>query len=503
MALEAAANEQAELTEDLSAFVHDPLGAVLYGFPWGVPGTDLEKDLGPRKWQAEILDHIGAHLSDPKTRHTPCRVAVSSGHDIGKTALISMVSWWAQSTFEDTRENITANTGGQLATKTQPELAKWFRLAINADWFEVNVTSVKIRDDEHRDEWRLDFTPWSEANPAAAAGLHNKRKRLLLVFDEASEIPKIIFEVAEGVMLDEDTEIIWLVFGNPTRNQGPFYDAVFGTQRHRWKHFVIDSRDVEGTNKQQLQEWLEDYGEESDFFRVRARGLPPRSNSGQFIDQELITGAQKRAARALPDDPLVAGVDFAWGGSDDNVIRFRKGYDAASIAPIKVKGELTREPAIMTAKLADVLTRTWGPQNQKVAMLFLDSAGIAAPVEARLRAMGFKNLCVVNFGADSPSTKCAYFRDYMWAEMKEWLRLGAIDKDPDLAADLAKPVLVEDRKQRIKLEPKDVMKKRMAKLGIDSSSPDDGDALALTFAMKVAPPRPKPAGPPKRRSAWS
>lgn len=30
----------------------------------------------------------------------------------------------------------------------------------------------------------------------------------------------------------------------------------------------IDSRTVEGTNKEQLSKWSEDYGEDSDFYRV-------------------------------------------------------------------------------------------------------------------------------------------------------------------------------------------------------------------------------------------
>jgi len=493
------AEEQQEIASDLGAFTHDPTGAVMYGFPWGE--GELATHAGPRSWQRKILDKIGAHLSNPETRHKPCRIAVSSGHDIGKTALISMVSWWANSTFEDCRGNITANTGGQLNTKTQPEMAKWFRMAINADWFDVNVTSIKIREHKHEHNWRLDFVPWSEENPAASAGLHNKDKRLLIIFDEASEIPQIIFDVAEGVLLDENTEIIWLIFGNPTRNYGPFYEAVFGSQRHRWDPIVIDSREVEGTNKEQLKEWEEDYGEDSDFFRVRARGLPPRAASGQYIDQDLITAAQKRPVRALPDDPLVAGVDFAWGGSDDNVIRFRKGLDARSIPPIKIKGEFTRDPAVMVGKLADVLSRQYN--GDKVQMLFFDSAGIAAPVEGRLRALGHKNIMVVNFGADSPNNKYAYMRDYMWGMVKDWLAHGAIDSDPGLAADLAKPILVSDRLQRVKLEPKDVMKKRLAKMGMDATSPDDGDALALTFAMPVAPPKPKPQQPRRIPSAWS
>jgi hypothetical protein len=170
----------------------------------------------------------------------------------------------------------------------------------------------------------------------------------------------VVFEVGEGVTLDEHTETIWLVCGNPTRNKGAFHDIVFGRSRHRWKRHIIDSRDVEGTNQTKLAEWEQDYGPESDFFRVRARGLPPVAESAQFIDQQLIDDAQKRRVVVLPDEPLVAGIDFAWGGADENVIRFRCGLDASSIPPIKIKGEFTRDPAVLTAKLASVLTNTYG-----------------------------------------------------------------------------------------------------------------------------------------------
>jgi hypothetical protein len=86
----------------------------------------------------------------------------------------------------------------------------------------------------------------------------------------------------------------------------------------------------------------------------------------------------------------------------------------------------------------------------------------------------------VNFGAHSPDIKYAYMRDYMWGRMKDWLRAGAIDTDPQLEVDLGGPCLVSDKQQRVKLEDKELMKKRGLK------SPDRGDALALTFAMEVA-----------------
>jgi hypothetical protein len=487
-----AATEQTMLAEDLGAFTHDPLNAILYGFPWGE--GPLEGIAGPRKWQREVHEYIGQHFSNPETRFKVCRVAISSGNGPGKSALAAQLAWACTSTFELCRINVTANTKAQLDTKTSPEFEKWFRMAVNADWFDIHVTSIKVAG--HEANWRIDFLPWSEANPAASAGQHNARKRLVLIFDESSEIADVIFETAEGALTDEFTEIIWLILGNPTRSNGAFYEAVFGEAKHLWKSWILDTRDIEGTNKAQIEEWREYYGEDSSWFRTHVRGLPPHADKGQFIDRRLIEEAAKRIACALADDPLVAGCDLAWGGADDNVIRFRRGLDARSVPPIKIPGELTRDPAILTNRLAEVLTRNFG--GHRVAMLFVDSAGIAGGICARLRAMGFQNVREVNFGADSPDQHYAYYRDYMWGMMKQSLIEGlAIDDDGELKLDLGGPLLVPDLKQRVKLESKEFMKKR----GIDS--PDDGDALALTFAAPVAPKAAAPSGPKPRIGKWS
>jgi hypothetical protein len=86
----------------------------------------------------------------------------------------------------------------------------------------------------------------------------------------------------------------------------------------------------------------------------------------------------------------------------------------------------------------------------------------------------------VNFGADSPDRKFRYMRDMMWGRMKDWLLNGAIDTSPRLESDLTAPGLREDLQQRVWLESKKEMKAR------DVPSPDEGDALALTFAQTVA-----------------
>src|SRR5713101_2924535 len=72
-------------------------------------------------------------------------------------------------------------------------------------------------------------------------------------------------------------------------------------------------------------------------------------------------------------------------------------------------------------------------------------------------------------------------RAYMWDRMKDCLLKGAIEKDEKMATDLAGPGYHINRSNLLVLESKADMQKR------GQASPDDGDALALTFAQTVAP----------------
>lgn len=328
---------------------------------------------------------------------------------------------------------------------------------------------------EHKESWFCAPQSSKEENSEAFAGQHADTSTSFYIFDEDSAIPNNIHEVAEGGLTDGEPMIF--VFGNPTRNNGHFYDACFGRARSRWNATLVDSRSSKLTNKAQIAEWITDYGEDSDFVRVRVRGLSPAASDAQFIDHNRVLEAQKRIVVVFPDEPLIAGADLAWGGGDDNVIRFRRGFDAKSIPPMRIKGEFTRDPAVLTTRLADILTREY--DGHKVEMLFLDSAGIAGPIAERLRQLGHRNVQEVNFGSDSPDIKCRYMRDYMWWKMKDWLLKGSIDSHAELEADLTGPGMRNDNRQRVWLESKETMKKR----GVDS--PDDGDALCLTFASSV------------------
>ena len=241
-----------QLVEFCAEFTHDPVGFVWAAYPWGEPGTPLEH-MEPDEWQLKQLESIREGL---KTPDEVIQEVVASGHGIGKSALVSLIIQCAMATHEDTKGVVTANTQNQLKSKTWSELAKWHRLSICRPMFTYTATAYFSSDPAYKDTWRIDALPWSKDNPDAFAGLHNQGNRILVIFDEASAIDDVIWEVVEGALTDSNTEIIWCCYGNPTRNSGRFYDC-FHKYRNLWNRQQIDSRTVKVSNKKQLDKWID------------------------------------------------------------------------------------------------------------------------------------------------------------------------------------------------------------------------------------------------------
>jgi len=456
----------------LAQYTHNPLGFVMSQYPWGQ--GSLRNEDGPRPWQKEVLLRVGDHLSNPKTRFTPLQIAISSGHGIGKSALISWLVQWGVGTFEDCRGIVTANTEGQLRTKTWPEMAKWSNMMAARDFFRLEGTTFKARHFEKT--WRVDAIPWSETNPEAFSGLHNKGKRLLILFDEASAIHEKIWEAIAGALTDAGTEIIFICFGNPTRPKGNFFDC-FNRMRHRWWHRQIDSRTVPGTNTALYAEWEEDYGEDSDFFRVRVRGVFPRSGSDQLIPYALVTAAQQRDdVSPRISDPLIFGLDVARFGDDKSVLWPRKGRVAG------IHGGPWDWRGLGNVELAERVTKKI--IELKPHVVNIDGGGPGGGVIDTLRAWGY-TVNEVQFGAKAFDSDYANRRAEMWCTGKKWLEEGG--SIPHWANDLANDLTnqtysyKEDGTQALILTPKKVMKSD------GYPSPDEGDAFMLTHAIPVHP----------------
>jgi hypothetical protein len=458
---------------------------IMFVYPWGKSGTPLASFKGPRSWQRDEAQAITDHIKKQKEKMLlglppeMYQSATASGRGPGKSAFVSMLEHWMMSSRLGSSTIITANTEQQLKSRTWAEVGKWHTMAINSHWFEKMALSVKPTDAyKHLLETQLKVDCgyyyamaqlWSEENPDAFAGVHNMNG-LLLIFDEASGIPRNIWTVSEGFFTEPVLDRYWFVFSNPRRNTGEFYEC-FHKMREYWHRRNIDSRTVEGTDTAKLNQIVAKYGEDSDEARIEVKGQFPRQGDSQFISREFIENATVRDLERDDYAALVMGVDPARFGDDSTVITFRQGRNYRDVPKtVKLKGKDNMEVANMCAGLI----RQYNPDAVCI------DAGNGTGIIDRLREMKFK-VHEVWFGSKPTEEQWADKRTELWANMREWLGGACIPPDSDLIDDMAGPQYkFVGAGDKIRLESKEEMKKR----GL--ASPDHADALACTFAIKVA-----------------
>ncbi len=494
-----------ELTEELSKLYADPLGFVMFAFPWGEPGQ-LENETGPDDNQIEFLTSLAEEVKGSRCGQKACQLfngvdpvmpilmSETSGHGTGKSCMGAWIAWWLLSTRPDSIGTVTAGTNAQLQSRTWAAIRAWGKLCITSHWFEIQAHSIHRKSSP--ETWKVVAQTCKEENAQSFAGQHARTSTSWYLFDEASEVPDKIWETASGGLTDG--EPMFFAWGQPVRNSGEFYKVCFGDKAVRWNHRRVDSRSSRFANKTLLQQWIDDYGIDSDYVKVRVLGLPPSASELQYIDKGRVELARKRTIAALSDDPLVAGFDVSGGGRAWNVIRFRRGLDGkpADLPPIRIPGEHDPERSQRVGLCAELL-RDRRPGHQLAAM-FVDSA-FGSPIVERLKALGFTNVHEVNFGGPSPDPHALNMRANMWKKGKEWLLLGALPDDESLCSQLCLPGYHINSSGKLVIESKADIQKR------GEASPDDADAFCLTFAQAVAPLKPlkKPSGQRRPMSAWS
>jgi len=452
----------------LAACAHDPVKFVAEAFTWGE--GELKNSTGPEPWQRWLLEQIRDGLMSPGEA---IRIAISSGHGIGKSACCSWVCLWALMTSPDTRGIITASSEAMLMTRLRAEIRVWFRRCRGAEYFEFSATSLTSRDPDHAQTWRLDLLPWNSNRPEAFAGLHSKGRRILLVYDEASAIEPPIWETCEAIATDVDAEVIWLVCGNPLHPIGRFRD-IWTKYQHRWRTKQIDSRSVSFTNKRELERWIEDYGEDSDFVRSRVKGEFPRVGSSMFISPEAVDAAMQRELVPSHNDPLIVGIDVARYGNDASVIFARKGHDARSIPPQIFRG-------LSIAELEDRVV--YFCNQYRPVQLFIDGGGVGGGLIDHLRR---RNLLVVDvqFGSKADQgldqVRYANKRAEIYGLLRANLQYLCLPNNQELREQLTSFEYAFNPRGEILLESKDSLRRR----GVPS--PDIADAIATTYASEVA-----------------
>ena len=477
--------EDLQLADEVARYYDDPLGFVLFSYPWDEePALQVcelpepysliyASKYGPALWACELLERIGQKVRENKfdgqTPVTAVREAVVSGHGIGKSAMTAWLVDWIMSTRPFAHGTVTANTAEQLSSKTWAEVAKWTRRCITGHWFDVTTGkgAMRMRHRDYPEEWFCTAQTCREENSESFAGQHAVNSTSFYIFDESSAVPDKIKEVAEGGLTDG--EPMMFAFGNGTRNTGWFKDC-FGRDGHRWGRTHVDSRTVQITNKKFLDEMIEDHGLDSDMVKVRVRGMFPSMSIAQFISTDDVDKAFERHLdlRQYNFAPVILTCDPAWEGDDTLVIAKRQGLRFDILRKI-AKNDNDVQIATLLAQLED---------EHHADAVNVD-AGYGTGIVSAGTTMG-RSWNLVWFSGASPDAGCLNLRAYMWREARDWLKEGgAIPPDHDLYRDLISPETVPRMDGKIQLESKQDMKRR------GQVSPNCGDALALSFALPV------------------
>ena len=464
---------------------NSPLKFVQYIFEWGKEGTPLEKFTGPRKWQEKILKEMEIHIARNNGEIDPTmfRKAVASGRGIGKSAFVSWIVLWMLSTRLGSTVIVTANTEQQLRSRTWAELGKWITLSLNNHWFVRSATTIKpapwfeelLKRDLKIDTgyYYAQAQLWSAETPDAFAGVHSHYGCMLLM-DEASGIPQNIYSVSEGFFTEPIEDRYWFCFSNPRRNTGPFYEC-FHSARNFWSGEQIDSRKVEGTDKELFNSMIEQYGEDSTVARVEVKGKFPTADSDTVVPLDLVKSAVNRDVALQTSAPIIWGLDVARQGADKSALCIRQGNHVLEIQTIN-SPDLMQLCGRIKAKYDEEQSMN-RPQE-----ILVDAIGLGAGVVDRLleQDLPVRGINV----AEVPSTKGTYInlRAELWFKIKEWLggRDVRLTDDDGLVSEISSPIYKFNSTGKIKVESKEDMKKRGIK------SPDKADALALTMASEGA-----------------
>ena len=496
--------EATSVTFPSTKWQHDPVGF-------------MRNVLGVEPWmkQREILEAIRDHA----------RVCVKSGHKVSKSHTAAGIALWFYCSFTDARVIMTSTTARQvdqiLWRETRMMRARSGRCVdckkedpsgniikspcphsawIDGEMGELARTGLKSPDFR-------EIVGFTAREAEAVAGISGKN--LLYILDEASGIKPEIYEAIEGNRAGGARVVM---FSNPTRTTGDFYDA-FNEKKRFYSCHTISSEDTPNVQfgeddpraipglatREWVEEKKEEWGEDSPLYLVRVKGLFAELDAVKIFPIHKITEAELRwqDAPTLLSERLYIGFDPAGESAvgDESIWTPVRGYKQLSF--IAERGMSAASLLVHTLGIVAelkyprevpvVIVDVEGEIGYKVNNVF---AAYLEPMEDppfELVAMRSSD------GAHRNPVLYDRQRDELCGNLLAWINDGgAIIEDAKLAKELLAMQWIEQEKTgKVKLVAKKELKKTLKR------SPDRYDSLALAVWRPVAQADNKP----KRKQA--
>jgi hypothetical protein len=433
-----------------------------------------EEALGLRCWskQAKVVESITTHK----------RVAVRSGHKVGKSELLCATALWWASTKENAVVIMTMATGRQI------KLILWKALRRMIQRSKVDFPKAPLDPGTglhfKNGSYIVGFSTDDTENMGGFSGTN-----VLFIVDEASGVEEEIFEAIEGNLAgggDSDKSIAKIMLaGNPTRTSGTFFDAFHsGLDIYSCHH--ISSEDTPNVIANEIvipglatadyvRERRKIWGADSPLYQVRVKGNFARQGSNSVIFLDTVCNAVNRHSEKVGEGRLHVGVDVARFGDDSTCIVVRRGQKILAVDVYNKFDEVD---------IAGFVLETIGKyqlKGEQYPLVKVDTTGIGSGVASILRRNEKIRVYEINSSAKPVDVEnFINVRSELWFNMNTWLlEDGAIPDDKELQRELIAPTYHFDAQGRQVVEAKKDMKKRLG------HSPDRADALAL--AIYAAP----------------
>lgn len=449
--------------------------------------------LGIEPWsrQIEILEAIRDHK----------RVAIRSGHKISKSNTAAGVALWFYASFYDARVIMSSTTSRQVDQILWRELRmmrarggrcveckrddpEGLRIArpcphstlIEGDQGDLARTGLKAPDFR-------EIVGFTAREAEAVAGISGSN--LLYLLDESSGIDQGIFDAIEGNRAGGARIVL---FGNPTRNAGEFYEAFHGKSRH-YHGITVSSEETPNAvtgrdlipglaTRAWIDEKRDEWGEDSPLYRIRIKGLHATHEAGRIFSVHAIAEAEARWYTAPEAGRLYVGVDLAGetATGDETIFAPRRGLKSIALIPrrgLTAEGHVVQLVGVLKEyrlprEVPVVVVDAEGPIGAKVTRLLADY------LDQYPDAFELVRMYASNRAVRQPKVYDRV-RDELAANLAAWFRDGgAIVEDTRLAAELHVFEEIVLPNGKVKITSKDDVRKYLGR------SPDRYDALAMS-----------------------
>lgn len=395
------------------------------------------------------------------------RISIRSGHGIGKTSFLSVISLHFLICFFGSQIGVTANTEDQLKDIFLKELSMWCLKLREELRSNVEIMDDMVRIKDQRD-WFLRARVARPEKPEALAGLH--AQYVLLIVDEASAVHSNIFEVSKGALTGENWVVVYA--SNPTRTEGEFYESQKAGSNFTKLHFSCRQSPIVKENY--IRSMEEDYGKDSDEVKIRVDGT--FAGVSEMDDKGWIPLFANVRILFEPEryqiiNRGIIGVDPSGQGKDRTVAMIRD-----SIYLKEVLNEATSNEKDLARKIETIRDAYNCVSND----IGIDGFGIGAKVIAEIQTKMGESVNAVLTDKPREETKDKYhnFKAELAWKFREWCLKGGIiitNKQKEWIREFEKIKYKRDGQGRIMLMGKVEFKKEYG------FSPDRFDGAIYTF----------------------